>query len=169
MTSLRYPLSLLLTLLLIGGCAMRPINPAIVQVDPSAGYRYLTRQEHLRYNDKQTMVILAFSGGGTRAADSLTASSRRCGALRSWGLKAIDRGDGPLIVATATDISTGRALTFEQSVLSYLCSNLAAVPLSRAAAASSAVPLALSAVTFNNYGGSFRFASEQRKARGRND
>jgi NTE family protein len=35
------------------------------------------------------------------------------------------------------------------------------VPLSRAAAASSAVPLALAAVTFNNYGGSCKFVTPQ--------
>ncbi len=51
--------------------------------------------------------------------------------------------------------------TFQQSDFDYLCSDLDAVPLSRAAAASSAVPLVLSAVTFNNYGGSCKFAAPQ--------
>ncbi len=52
-------------------------------------------------------------------------------------------------------------MEFQQSVFDYLCSELDAVPLSRAAAASSAVPLVLSAVTFNNYGGSCKFAAPE--------
>src|SRR5207342_2705595 len=65
----------------------------------------------------------------------------------------LDRGSGPFIIATATDISTGARLPFVQNGFDILCSDLNAVPLSRAAAASSAVPVVLSAVTINNYGG----------------
>ena len=50
------------------------------------------------------------------------------------------------IVATATDISTGSRLGFTQSDFDLLCSDVDTVPLSRAAAASSAVPLVLSPV-----------------------
>ena len=53
-------------LLLLGGCATRPINPPITQTDPSVGYRFETRQA--RDRNKENLVILAFSGGGTRAA-----------------------------------------------------------------------------------------------------
>jgi NTE family protein len=56
-------------------------------------------------------------------------------------------------MATATDISTGSRLGFTQAEFDLICSDLASLPLSRAAAASSAVPLALSPVTLNNYGG----------------
>ena len=42
---------------------------------------------------------------------------------------------------------------FNQTIFDVLCSDLNAVPLSRAAAASSAVPVVLSSVTINNYGG----------------
>src|SRR6266568_8551711 len=56
----------LATLLLLGGCATRPINPPLTQADPSTGYRFETRQAHA--NDKDNLVVLAFSGGGTRAA-----------------------------------------------------------------------------------------------------
>jgi len=65
----------------------------------------------------------------------------------------LDRRDGPLIVATATDISTGSRLAFTQTEFDLICSDLDSMPLSRAAAASSAVPLVLSPVTLNNYGG----------------
>jgi NTE family protein len=61
---------------------------------------------------------------------------------------------GPFIVASATDISTGSRFVFNQRVFDTMCSDLSSVPLSRAAAASSAVPVVLSPVTFNNYGGS---------------
>ena len=53
-------------LLLLGGCASRPINPPITQADPTTGYRFETRQAQAK--DKDNLVILAFSGGGTRAA-----------------------------------------------------------------------------------------------------
>ncbi len=69
----------------------------------------------------------------------------------------LDRGNGPLISVTATDLATGFRLPFNQGVFNVLCSDLDAVPLSRAAAASSAVPVALSPVTLNNYGGTCDF------------
>src|SRR5450432_1920635 len=236
-------------LVLLAGCAAtRPINPPISKVDGSSGYRYLTRQPSRA--DQNNLVILAFSGGGTRAAafsygvlealrgieivgpkgnrirlldevdlitgvsgGSFTAlayglygdklfdryenqflkrnvqgelisrflSPRNWGALWSgtWGRSEmaaelydeilfngatfadLDRGSGPLIVVTATDISTGARVGFIQPTFDVMCSDLDAVPLSRAAAASSAVPLALSAVTFNNYGGTCQFAAPQ--------
>jgi NTE family protein len=59
----------------------------------------------------------------------------------------------PLAVVTGTDLSTGARLVFTQSDFDLLCSDLHKVPLARAAAASSAVPIVLSPVTFNNYGG----------------
>ena len=65
----------------------------------------------------------------------------------------LDRGKGPLILASATDISTGSRFVFNQRIFDVICSDLNAVPLSRAAAASSAVPVVLSPVTINNYGG----------------
>ena len=50
----------------------------------------------------------------------------------------LNRGDGPLIMASATDISTGARFVFSQTTFDVICSDLNAVPLSRAAAASSA-------------------------------
>ncbi|MCC7280354.1 MAG: patatin-like phospholipase family protein, partial [Chromatiaceae bacterium] len=230
----------LTSLLLLGGCATRPINPPISQVDPSAGYRFETRLA--RDRNPENLVILAFSGGGTRAAafsygvleylrrtevvgpqgnkirlldavdvitgvsggsftalayglygDKLfddyeqrflkrdvqgeivarTLSPTNWGRLGStgWGRSELaaeiydeilfngatfgdlDRGQGPLILASATDISTGSRFVFNQRIFDVVCSDLNAVPLSRAAAASSAVPVVLSPVTINNYGG----------------
>jgi NTE family protein len=241
MTSLPKPTLLVLVLLfLLGGCASRPINPPLTQADPRSGYRFETRQAYVR--NKENLVILAFSGGGTRAAafsygvleflrrtevvgpaghtarlldevnvitgvsggsftalayglygDKLftdyeqrflkrnvqgeiiarTFSPRNWGNLWSlgWGRSELaaqlydeilfdgatfgdlDRGRGPLILASATDISTGARFVFNQSTFDIICSDLNAVPLSRAAAASSAVPVVLSPVTINNYGG----------------
>src|SRR4249919_2973346 len=59
-------LLVLVSLLLLGGCATRPINPPITQTDASTGYRFETR--YGRAKDKDNIVVLAFSGGGTRAA-----------------------------------------------------------------------------------------------------
>jgi len=50
----------------------------------------------------------------------------------------LDRGKGPLIMASATDISTGSRFVFNQRIFDVICSDLNAVPLSRAASASSA-------------------------------
>src|SRR5271157_3892003 len=57
-----------LALVLLGGCATRPINPPLAEVDLEQGYRYVTRLEHRPGSDAQNLVVLAFSGGGTRAA-----------------------------------------------------------------------------------------------------
>ena len=65
----------------------------------------------------------------------------------------LERGNGPLILASATDISTGSRFVYSQRVFDVICSDLSAVRLSRAAASSSAVPVVLSPVTLNNYGG----------------
>ena len=70
----------------------------------------------------------------------------------------LDRGKGPMIIAAATDISTGARLTFTQPTFDALCSDLNAVRLSRAAAASSAVPVVLTTITLNNYGGTCGYA-----------
>jgi NTE family protein len=241
MTRLRMPSLLVITLFLVlGGCATRPINPSITRADPSAGYRFETRQAQVKH--KENLVILAFSGGGTRAAafsygvleflrrtevvgpqgntvrlldavDVITGVSGGSFTALAYGLYGdklfddyeqrflkrnvqgeivartfnpaywgklwstswgrselaaqlydeilfngatfgdLDRGHGPLIMASATDISTGSRFVFNQRVFDVICSDLNAVPLSRAAAASSAVPVVLSPVTINNYGG----------------
>jgi len=65
----------------------------------------------------------------------------------------LNRGNGPMIVASATDISTGSRFVFNQGTFDVICSDLNAVTLSRAAAASSAVPVVLSSITIKNYGG----------------
>jgi NTE family protein len=209
-------------------------------VDRTTGYRYLTRAAH--FKDPQNLVVLAFSGGGTRAAafsygvlealrpielvgpkggrigmldevkvitgvsgGSFTALAyglygaklfdlyetsflkrdvqgeliRRVLSPASWGdwgraetasrfydeilfhgatFADLDRGDGPWVVVSATDITNGARMPFHQAAFDVLCSNLNAVPLSRAATASSAVPLAFSPITLNNYGGTCNFS-----------
>lgn len=233
-------LSWSMALMLLCGCASRPVNPPIAQVDPQAGYRFETHQAQTVNRD--TLVILAFSGGGTRAAafsygvleflqrtqiqgpagttlrlldavdvitgvsgGSFTAlayglygdrlfteyeqrflkrdvqgeiigrvfSPSYWGSLWStgWGRSELaaqlydeilfdgatfgdlNRGKGPLILVSATDISSGSRFVFNQRVFDAICSDLEAVPLSRAAAASSAVPVVLSSITVRNYGG----------------
>ncbi len=59
----------------------------------------------------------------------------------------------PVAIANGTDISTGYRFSFYQNDFDLLCSDLSKVRLSRAAATSSAVPVVLSAVTLDNYGG----------------
>ena len=229
----------------LGGCATRPVNPPIKEVDPNAGYTFQTRQK--RFKSNETLVVLAFSGGGTRAAafsygvleflhrteilapngtkvrlldavDVITGVSGGSFTALAYGLYGeklfadyeqrflkrnvqgellarainpaywgdlsstgwgrselaaqlydeilfngatfgdLNRGDGPFIIASATDIATGGRVAFNQTVFNVFCSNLDAVRLSRAAAASSAVPVVLSPVTINNYGGTCNHA-----------
>ena len=246
MTPIRAPLLLIAVLVLaLGGCATRPVNPPITHVDPNTGYRFEVRQA--RMTDKDDLIILAFSGGGTRAAafsygvleflrrtevvdskgrkvrlldevdvitgvsggsftalayglygDKLFADYEQrflkrdvegeiaarafnpfnWGRLSStgWGRSELaaelydeilfngatyadlDRGNGPFVVASATDIASGTRFLFHQTLFDLICSDLDALPLSRAAAASSAVPVVLSPVTFNNYSGTCDFA-----------
>lgn len=232
----------LVALHLLGGCATatRPINPPITHTDLKTGYRFDARQAQDK--DKDNVVILAFSGGGTRAAafsygvleflrgtevigpkgntarlldqvDVITGVSGGSFTALAYGLYGdklftdyeqrflkrdvqgeivsrslnplnwgklgstgwgrselaaelydeilfngatfgdLDRGKGPLIMTSATDISTGSRFVFTQRVFDLICSDLNAVRLSRAASASSAVPVVLSPVTLNNYGG----------------
>ena len=65
--------------------------------------------------------------------------------------------DTPVAIASGTDITSGSRFAFYQDDFDLLCSDLGAVRLSRAAATSSAVPMALSPVTLNNYGGSCNY------------
>ncbi len=245
MNSRPFPTSIAIALLvLLGGCATRPINPPITEAGLSIGYTFQTRQKY--FKSQEVLVVLAFSGGGTRAAafsygvleflkrtevigpkgnkvrlldavDMITGVSGgsftalayglygdklfadyeqrflkrdvqgeliaramnpgNWGKLSStgWGRSELaaefydeilfngatfgdlDRGDGPFIVASATDIATGGRLPFNQNVWNVLCSDLNAVRLSRAAAASSAVPVVLSTITINNYGGTCNY------------
>jgi len=66
----------------------------------------------------------------------------------------LGRTDVPVVIATGTDLSTGARLGFYQNDFDLLCTDLSKFRLSRAAATSSAVPVLLSPVTLNNYGGS---------------
>ena len=52
----------------LAGCASRPINEPIAQVDPRAGYRPHVVIPKIPNNDQRTLFVLSFSGGGTRAA-----------------------------------------------------------------------------------------------------
>jgi NTE family protein len=64
---------------------------------------------------------------------------------------------GPAAIATGTALSTGARLAFHQNDFDLLCTDLGTMRLSRAAATSSAVPVVLSPVTLDNYGGSCNY------------
>lgn len=230
----------LLTALSLAGCATRPVNPPITEINKTNGYKF--EIVHAKAPDQENLVVLAFSGGGTRAAafsygvleflgrtemtgpkgktirlldevDVITGVSGGSFTALSYGLYGdtlfpmfekqflkrdvqgeliarvmnpaywpslssdswgrselaaqlydeilfkgatfgdLRRENAPFIIASATDLSSGSRFAFNQRIFDVICSNLDAVPLSRAAAASSAVPVVLSPVTINNYGG----------------
>ena len=66
------------------------------------------------------------------------------------------RKHAPFVSLNATDVSLGATFSFTQDHFDLLCSDLSALPLSRAVAASSAFPVVLSAITLRNYAGSCR-------------
>src|SRR2546430_6642526 len=53
------------SVLLLGGCATRQVNPPIAKYDTSSLRQV---QKQWQRGDQQDLVVLAFSGGGTRAA-----------------------------------------------------------------------------------------------------
>ena len=59
----------------------------------------------------------------------------------------------PFVVVTATDMSLGARFEFTQDTFDLLCSDLDKLPIARAVAASSALPVVLSPVTLWNYAG----------------
>lgn len=231
--------------LILAGCASRPINEPIDQVEPKAGYRPHLLLPKRQNNDPNTLFVLSFSGGGTRAAafsygvleelrrtevvidgqrrrlvdevDVITGVSggsftalayalygdrlfseyegrflkrdvqgallkRSFNPFNWWKFVGGSAGrselaaeyydeilfegatfgdllqkSGPVAIATGTDLSTGARFAFFQNDFDLICSDLNKVRLSRAAATSSAVPIVLSPVTLNNYGGKCGF------------
>lgn len=229
----------------LAGCATRPVNPRIEHFDPATTYTFQRPSENLQ--DRQHFVLLAFSGGGMRAAafsygvletlrdmeistpsgrwvraldevDVITGVSggsftalayglygdklfddyeRRFlkrnvqgqliarvlnpfnwGALAStgWGRSELAadlydellfngatyadlKRDGPQVFVSATDLAEGTRIDFNKPTFDILCTDLEGFRLARAAAASSAVPVVLSAIAIDNYGGTcdYRF------------
>jgi NTE family protein len=228
-------------------CASRPINPPLAHIDKTGGYRGNLVIPKRPNNELSTLFMLAFSGGGTRAASlsygvleelSRTEYATQDGQVRRlidevdivsgvsggsftalayalYGDRLFDEyeqrflkrnvqgelakrsflypgnwfklmggnygrseiaaelydeilfegatfndllaGTGPMALATGTDITTGSRFSYYQDDFDLLCSDLGPVHLARAAATSSAVPIVLSPVTLNNYGGSCNY------------
>ena len=64
------------------------------------------------------------------------------------------RPDAPTIVINATDLSLGQGFSFTGYHFSWICSDLSSYPVSRAVAASAAVPVVFSPITIQNHAGS---------------
>ena len=69
----------------------------------------------------------------------------------------LTHGKGPAVVINATDLSKGIRFAFTQAMFDFICSDLSTFPISRAVAASSAVPVLLTPVALKNYAGSCGF------------
>ena len=61
--------------------------------------------------------------------------------------------DGPVLQINATDLSIGGRFSFNQEQFNLLCSDLDTFSVARAVAASSAVPVAFTPITLENFGG----------------
>jgi NTE family protein len=68
---------------------------------------------------------------------------------------------GPFIIINATDMTHGTRVGFTQEAFDLICSDLSLFPVGRAAAASSAIPMALTPITLRNYAGTCGFKTTQ--------
>jgi NTE family protein len=68
---------------------------------------------------------------------------------------------GPLIIMNATDMTYGTRIGFTQDSFDWICSDLSRFSVARAAAASSAVPMALTPITMRNYAGTCGFETPE--------
>ncbi len=73
----------------------------------------------------------------------------------------LQRKEGPFIIINSTDASEGGRFNFTQYIFDVLCSDLSNYPVSRAVAASSAVPGLLTPITLNNYGGTCDYTGDE--------
>jgi len=226
------------------GCAtVTHVNQPLAEYDPEAGYR--PRHPQQRRDPGRTILFLAFSGGGTRAAafaygvmeelrdTEVTVAGERVSLLSEvdsisgvsggtfpasyyalfgdrifedfeqrflkknvqgalllrmlppWTLLALmtpflDRSDiaanyydkhifdrstfsdlreapGPRVFINASDLSSGERFTFTQDTFDLICSDIDAMPVATAVAASSAVPIFLAPVTLQNFAGSCNY------------
>ncbi len=67
------------------------------------------------------------------------------------------RRKGPFAVISATDMAIGSRFDFTQEQFDVMCLDLGQLPIARAVAASSAVPLVFAPITLNNNGGQCGF------------
>jgi len=228
-------------LALLGACSTAyPVNPPLAHVEPDSGY-IIQNVDRGKENTGQALVLLAFSGGGTRAAafsygvlqelsqsyigegdnrrnlaqeiDGITAVSGGSFTAAYYGLYGdrifedyeqvflrrdvqgeltnqvlnpfnwprllspfytradmatelyndtvfnhatfgdMARGDGPFIVINATEMTLGTRFQFTQNYADIICTDLSRLPVARAVAASSAVPILFSPITITNYAG----------------
>lgn len=233
-----------LCLLLLSGCSHfghYPVNATLAKYEP--GYGYIGKNVGVEGNSEDLLLILSFSGGGTRAAafsyglleelralevnfsgkkrrlldevdliSGVSGGSFTAAYLGLFGDRIFedyearflkkniqgnltasvffnpvnwlrlsspffDRSDlaaeyydknvfdgktfgdmlkrkGPMVLINATDMSMGTRFTFNQLLFDAMCSDLSKFPVSRACAASSAVPGVLTSITLQNYAGS---------------
>ncbi len=83
------------------------------------------------------------------------------------------RPDAPTIVINATDLSLGQGFAFTGYHFNWICSDLDSYPVSRAVAASAAVPVLFSPITIQNHAGTCKTSPivwrvQERNQRSRN-
>lgn len=232
---------LVIAALFLTGCsATYPVNPPLAHADPGAGYN-LQNAARQSSGKSDVLLLLAFSGGGTRAAafsygvlkelsetsigegdarraltseiDAITAVSGGSFTAAYYGLygnrifedyetvflrrdvqgeltdqlldpfnwprimspfytradmatelyndtifnhatfRDMSEAKGPFIVINATEMTLGTRFQFTQNYADIICTDLYELPVARAVAASSAVPLLFSPITIVNRAG----------------
>lgn len=229
-----------LVLLLSGCTATYPVNPPLAHVDDTHGYNIQNVDKRID-NRNQALVLMAFSGGGTRAAafsygvlkelsetnigageqqralskeiDVISAVSGGSFTAAYFGLYGdrifqdyekvflrrdvqgeltdqvldpfnwpdlwspyytradmatelyddtifnhatfgdLDKAEGPFVIINATEMTTGTRFQFTQNYADIICTDLSQIPIARAVASSSAVPLLFSPITVTNRAG----------------
>jgi NTE family protein len=80
----------------------------------------------------------------------------------------LNRENAPVVQINATEVSTSTQFTFVQETFDLICSDLSTYPVSRAVAASSAVPVIFSSITINNNAGSCGYVLSEKAIKGLN-
>jgi NTE family protein len=76
-------------------------------------------------------------------------------------LSAFHKPSAPLTILNTTDLATGSRFPFMPQVLDIICADYGSYPVSRAVAASSAVPIVLSPITLESFSGQCDYESPE--------
>ncbi len=112
--------------------------------------------EFLQADVKQDLISTYLSPTRWFTKHSRTEIARRYYQTQLFGdatFADIDDDESPYLIINASDITTGVRFSFIQEYFSFLCSDISQYPISKAVAASTAVPILFEPVALENHSG----------------